>query len=395
MLLVELLLIGYFGFVVFHNFFFSAASFAQNDKAYFRTPSTKWNKIAVLIPSYKEDSVIVHTAECAQSHNYPSDFFKVFVIADSLQKDTIERLQNTGASILEVSFEKSTKVRALQFVLNKIEGYDIAVILDADNVMKEGFLEKINHAFNNGFHYVQGRRVAKNSDTSMAYLDSISESVNNQIFRKGYNAVGLSSSLIGSGMSFPFAVLKQHIMAMDSIGGFDRELCLRLLEDKHKIYYIESAEVYDEKTRRTSDFSNQRRRWLSSQFVYLRKYFNKGMAALFSGNFIFFEAAVLSNILLPRILTLGSLTILCIVGFLLRGYLVLGATWTWFLLLIYILALLIAIPRKYLNRKILFALATLPSVFMIMLVNLFRLKGANKKFIHTPHSNTPLEPKKP
>lgn len=394
MLLVELLLLGYFGFVVFHNFFFSAVSFAQNDRAYFKTPSTKWNKIAVLIPSYKEDGVIVHTASSAISHNYPADFFKVFVIADSLQKETVVQLKHTHADILEVSFEKSTKVRALQFVLSKLEGYDIAVILDADNVMKDGFLEKINHAFNNGFQYVQGRRVAKNSDTPMAYLDSISESINNQIFRKGYNAVGLSSSLIGSGMSFPFDVLKQHIMAMDSVGGFDRELCLRLLEDKHKIHYIESAEVYDEKTRKASDFSNQRRRWLSSQFVYLRKYFGKGVRALLSGNFIFFEAAVLSNLLLPRILTLGSLSILCILSFFLRHYLALGATWTWFLLIVYAVALFIAIPRKYLNKQILIALATLPKAFIIMLVNLFRLKGANKKFIHTPHSNTPVEVKK-
>jgi cellulose synthase/poly-beta-1,6-N-acetylglucosamine synthase-like glycosyltransferase len=395
MLLVELLLIGYFGFVVFHNFFFSAVSFTRTDGGYFKTPSTKWNKIAVLIPSYKEDGVIVHTAECARSHNYPSEFFDVFIIADSLLKETIDRLRKTNADILEVSFEKSTKVRALQFVLSKIEGYDIAVILDADNVMNDGFLEKINHAFNNGFHYVQGRRIAKNSDTPMAYLDSISESINNQIFRKGYNAVGLSSSLIGSGMSFPFAVLKHHIMAMDSVGGFDRELCLRLLEDKHKIYYIESAEVFDEKTRKTSDFSNQRRRWLSSQFVYLRKYFSKGIDALFKGNFVFFEAAVLSNLLLPRILTLGLLTILGILSLLLREYLVLGAMWTWSLLLVYMIAMLIAIPRKYLNRKMLSAMATLPSVFIIMFVNLFRLKGANKKFIHTPHSNAPLEPKKP
>lgn len=394
MLLIELLLLGYFGFIVFHNFFFSAVSFAQNDEAYFKAPSTKWNKIAVLIPSYKEDGVIVHTAECAKSHNYPVDFFNVFVIADSLQKETVEQLKHTNATILEVSFEKSTKVRALQFVLSKIEGYDIAVILDADNVMNDGFLEKINHAFNNGFQYVQGRRIAKNSDTPMAYLDSISESINNQIFRKGYNAVGLSSSLIGSGMSFPFAVLKKHIMAMDSVGGFDRELCLRLLADNHKIYYIESAEVYDEKTRKTSDFSNQRRRWLSSQFVYLRKYFREGISALLKGNFVFFEAAVLSNILLPRILTLGSLFILCLVSTLVSRYLVLGALWTWTLLIVYSIALLIAIPKKYLNRKILAALLALPGVFVIMLVNLFRLKGANKKFIHTPHSNTPLEPKK-
>jgi len=395
MLIVEILLIGYFGFVVFHNFFFSAVSFAQNDREYFSGPSTKLNRIAVLIPSYKEDGVIVHTAKCAQAHHYPSSHFKVFVIADSLQPATLSRLRETGAEILEVSFEKSTKVRALQFALNQLEeDFDIAVILDADNVMKDGFLDKINHAFNNNYQYLQGRRVAKNSDTPLAYLDSISEAINNQIFRKGYNAVGLSSSLIGSGMAFPFGVLKRHINAMDSVGGFDRELCLRLLDENHKISYIESAEVYDEKTRKSSDFSNQRRRWLSSQFVYLRKYFRKGVNALLSGNFVFFEAAVLSNLLLPRILTLGALTILSALSFLFKDYTLLGGYWALSLLALYVFALAIAIPRQYLNKNIFLALAALPNAFFIMLVNLFRLKGANKKFIHTPHSNTTVESKK-
>ncbi|MBT1688365.1 glycosyltransferase [Dawidia soli] len=394
MLVLEIILLVYFGFVVFHNFFFSAISFIYREDGFYKGPVNKHSRIAVLIPSYKEDGVIISTAELAVRHNYPPEAFTVFVIADSLQPATVQALRQTGATVFEVSFEKSTKVRALQYALARMEGYDIAVVLDADNVMKEGFLAKVNHAFNNGFRNLQGRRVAKNSDTPMAYLDSISEAINNQIFRKGYNAVGLSSSLIGSAMAFPFQPFRDNINAMDSVGGFDRELHLRLLAQKQRIYYLESAEVYDEKTRQAEAFSNQRRRWLSSQFVYLQRNFGKGVRQLLKGDFVFFEASVLSNLLLPRILTLGCLPILVILFTLLRHYLVLGYAWTWAYAILYVAALVIAVPAKYFDRKLFAAVASLPKAFALMFLNLFRLKNANKKFIHTPHSTTTVESKK-
>lgn len=386
MIVIEIILISYLGFVVFHNFFFSFISFFYSDKEYYAAPSVvKFQKIAVLIPAYKEDNVIVSTAQSACSHNYPSGKFTVVVIADSLLPETIATLKNTGATILEVSFEKSTKVKALQVALNKLEDYEIAVVLDADNIMEQDFLLKINNAYNNGFTCLQGRRTAKNINNSFSLLDGISESINNQIFRKGYNATGLSSSLIGSGMAFPFQLFKDNINGMNSIGGFDRELCLRLIESGQKIYYLQDAIVYDEKVEKPEVFAKQRRRWLSSQFVYLKRYFFKGLKSLFKGNFAFFEAAALSNLLLPRILMLGVLVLLSIAYFPIKEFLQIKINWPLLYLCIYMVALFIAVPKKYLNKKLLLALSKLPQAFIIMLVNLFRLRNANKSFIHTPH----------
>jgi len=50
-----------------------------------------------------------------------------------------------------------------------------------------------------------------------------------------------------------------------------------------------------------------------------------------------------------------------------------------------LLALMLAVPRSFYNRTTLRALAALPGSFLIMLTSLFRLKGANKRFIHTQH----------
>lgn len=57
----------------------------------------------------------------------------------------------------------------------------------------------------------------------------------------------------------------------------------------------------------------------------------------------------------------------------------------WILFFFLILALLLAIPSSLLNKRLIIALFELPYSFLLMFCNLFRLKGANKKFIHTSH----------
>ena len=89
--------------------------------------------------------------------------------------------------LVEVSFEKSTKSKALNAAMAVLDDdYDIALVLDADNIMESDFISKIDKAFANGAVVVQGHRVAKNLNTSLAVLDAISEEVNNHIFRKGH-----------------------------------------------------------------------------------------------------------------------------------------------------------------------------------------------------------------
>jgi hypothetical protein len=49
-------------------------------------------------------------------------------------------------------------------------------------------------------------------------------------------------------------------------------------------------------------------------------------------------------------------------------------------------ALLISIPTKFYNYNTLKAVAGLPKGMFLMLLSLLKIKGANKKFIHTKHT---------
>jgi cellulose synthase/poly-beta-1,6-N-acetylglucosamine synthase-like glycosyltransferase len=47
----------------------------------------------VFMPAYKEDEVILHTSKQALLQTYPSHRYDVYVIADSLQEETLNELK--------------------------------------------------------------------------------------------------------------------------------------------------------------------------------------------------------------------------------------------------------------------------------------------------------------
>src|SRR6202012_5609145 len=167
-------------------------------------------RFAIYIPAYKEDAVIVDTALAALMLDYPTEKREIVVIADSLMPDTLNKLREMPIQVVVVHFDKSTKAKALNQALSATIGmYDYALILDADNVCANDFLYRMNDALNSGYKVVQAQRVAMNTETIFALLDAISEGINNHIFRKGHNALGLSSAIIGSGMALDFTLFKE------------------------------------------------------------------------------------------------------------------------------------------------------------------------------------------
>ncbi|PKP35285.1 MAG: N-glycosyltransferase [Bacteroidetes bacterium HGW-Bacteroidetes-17] len=344
-------------------------------------------KYAVLIPGYKEDQVIIDVAADALNQDYPKELYDVIVIADSFKKETLVELSKLNVRIIEVSFELSTKSKALNAAMNELgDDYDVAVVLDADNIMQTDFISKVNRAFNLGFTAVQGHRVAKNTNTNFAVLDAISEEVNNRIFRKGHRVLGLSAALIGSGMAIDYKYFKNMMKSIKAIGGFDKEIELQILKETRIIGYLEDAFVYDEKVQKAEVFSNQRRRWLSAQIHYFSKDFLNSVKHLFKyRNFDYFDKAI-QFVQPPRIMLLGLLGIINIFSILFNSN-------EWIMAWLYVLAAVIltfifSIPGKFYNLKTLFAVVTLPKAFFLMFLSLLRVRGANKKFIHTEHTST-------
>ncbi|MGF2412502.1 glycosyltransferase family 2 protein [Ferruginibacter sp.] len=385
---IQLVILILLGSATLYIFIFSFAGLFYKQSKY--VTAKKSRKIAVLIPGYQEDEVIIEVAKSALQQQYPTDLFDVVIIADSFQQETLTALKTLPIKVIEVSFDKSTKSKALNKGMAALSSqYDIAVVLDADNVMALDFLSKINAAFEQGFIAVQGHRAAKNTNNSWAILDAVSEEINNNIFRKGHRVLGLSSAIIGSGMAFKYDYFKQLMSTVTAVGGFDKEIELKMLKAGHKIIYLDDALVYDEKVQKADVFGNQRRRWLSAQLHYFRKDFFNALKHLFlKGNIDYFDKAM-QFIQPPRILLLGAVMLLgvsfVVVNFLLNNDFIFSAGWI-IIAVACILSFLFSIPKSFYNANTFKALVSLPKGMLMMLLSLLKIKGANKKFIHTKHT---------
>ena len=347
-------------------------------------PARSCKRFAVLIAAYREDAVILSTVHACLAQDYPDDRYDVVVISDHMLPETNAVLSSLPIKLLQVDFEKSTNTKSLQAALGYLDkaAYDIALVIDADNIIAPSYLSELNDAFSvSGVRVVQTHRVAKNLNTGMAYLDAISEEINNSIFRLGHVNLGMSAALIGSGMAFEYPLFYDAMMDNTSVGGFDRVLEMKLLYKGIHIHYLPDTIVRDEKIQKANSFYRQRRRWLSAQYYSFFEFANHLLPAIRSGKWDFCDK-LYQQISLSRVLLLGFVFIISLAQSLFASP---SACKWWGIFILLLLALTLAIPRKYWKWRLLKAVCWVPYSFLLMLLNLFRLKEANRRFIHTTH----------
>ncbi len=380
LVIIEKILYVYFAISVIYILIFSLASIPG--KIFRYEKSRKKLGFLILIPAYKEDKVISATVDSLLDQQYDKEKYLICVISDGMKAETNESLREKGINVLEAPSPLGTKANALKFALygaDKVyEGYDYIVILDADNVVEQDFLDRINDAARGGAKAIQCHRRAKNLNTSVALLDAVSEEINNSVFRKGHVRLGLSSALIGSGMAFEFGLFSRNVSKL-STAGEDKELERLLLKEGIYIEYLDYVNVYDEKVQNEKSFYNQRRRWIASQVNILRTSVKDIPGAIFSGNIDLLDK-ILQWMMPPRVILLGFLVIASLAGLFFIPY----YPFRWaILLLLLLLSFAAAIPDRFITVKNLKALFRLPLLFLLMILNFFRIKGAKDKFIHT------------
>lgn len=267
MIIADMLLFIIIAATVLYLGIFATASLFNKGHETLRTK--KQNRFVVLIPSYKQDAVIEQAVISILSQAYPQRMFDVTVISDHQDEMTNMRLAQYPITLLTPNFEESTKAKSLQYAifnLPEFKIYDIALVLDADNIVEQDFLSKVNEAFESAAtKAIQMHRISRNRDTTAALLGSIFEEINNAIFRRGHINVGLSSALAGSGIAYDFAWFKTNVMKARTAGE-DKELEALLLRQEIFIDYFDDIYIYGEKKRTTAKLNQQRGRWALEQF---------------------------------------------------------------------------------------------------------------------------------
>ena len=376
--------------VMYILFFALASLLPQKNKT--SNLKTQNSKFLVLFPAYHEDAVIIDSVKSFLQQDYPKELYQVVVISDNMTQDTNEQLSELPITLLQPTFEQSSKAKALQFAISHNENSNLktqtsnyVVILDADNIVAPNFLSQLSRIARPGIT-IQCHRTAKNADNDIAALDGLSEEINNSIFRKGHNRIGMSSALIGSGMCFNYEWFKNHVCMLESAVE-DRELEALLMKQGIYIHYAEDIKVMDEKVSNSDNFQRQRLRWMTGQvqaFFHMLTYVPK---AIITANINYIDKTI-QQALIPRSILLVLTPLLAVfssVYALLTTHYSLFIIQWWTLYAMLMAAIFVAIPAPIRTSALFSKIATIPKLVWKMVLNIQKIDHKNTTFIHTTH----------
>lgn len=227
----------------------------------------KQHKYGILVSARNERAVIGKLIESIKSQDYPAELITTFVVAHNCTDDTAKVAREAGAVCYEwTDNTKKTKGYALQFLLEQIrrdygiESYDAYIIFDADNLLKEDYMTRMNESFDAGEMVVTSYRNTKNFDDNwisasygIHWLRTIRlESRAKSIFR-------LANRVQGTGYMFSSKLVKDGWKYTGLTE--DRYFCADIVTDGYRISYNHRAEFFDEQPTNIRIAMRQRLRW--------------------------------------------------------------------------------------------------------------------------------------
>lgn len=355
--------------VLYLGFFAITSLFVRHSE----TPRTKkQNRFIVLIPSYKSGRSLEMTVKSILGQSYFQRSFDVTVIADNEDEMTLFHLAQQPITLLTPNFEKSSRTKSLQLAINNLPQfkiYDVAVILEAGDVVETEFLEQINDAYESaGTKAIQAHKLSLNRDTTSARLSAIFEEINNSIFRRGHISIGLPAAMASSGMVFDFNWFKEHILAAKITWG-EKELEALLAHQHIYVDYFDKIYVYNEKARQAEEFNRQHRNWMITQAKTFFRNVRYLPAAIMNRHYDLIDK-LLQWMLMPRMMMMALITIMCIViPFI---YMTAALKW-WALFAIVVFIFALATPNYLVDEKWDSTFFKLPFVLFSSVLEKFKL----------------------
>lgn len=232
-------------------------------------------KFVVFVCARNEENVIRLSVKSLLLSKYPADCLEVIVLADNCSDATVERAREAGATVWEKTVPSQGKGDVLSWGIDKLlkrGGFDAIAVFDADNVISDQWLEKVNDALQSGETVVTGRRHSSNAQTNtISGWYTVYWSTMNELSNRVRTNLGLSAKLTGTGFAFLPSVLgsegwKTRTMVEDV------EFTLHLNIRGGRIAYVPEADYSDEQPVAVTSMWRQLRRWTTGGWQVIRLY---------------------------------------------------------------------------------------------------------------------------
>lgn len=247
------------------------------------------HRYAVLISARNEELVIGNLLDSISAQDYPSSLVRVFVVADNCTDKTAKVARAHGAIVYERFNDKLVgKGYALEYLLDRIgeeygDVFDEYMVFDADNLLSEDYISRMNETFSDGYRIITSYRNSKNyGDNWISAGYALWFLREAKYLNNARYLLGTSCAVSGTGFLFSREILK-------SCGGWpfhllveDIEFTIHNIVSGEKVGYCPRAVLYDEQPTKFSQSWKQRMRWARGYIQILRKYGGRLLHGIFA-----------------------------------------------------------------------------------------------------------------
>ncbi|MBR2745539.1 MAG: glycosyltransferase family 2 protein [Erysipelotrichaceae bacterium] len=258
-----------------------------------KTCDFRYHRYAVLICARNEEAVIADLLTSINNQTYPKEYYRTFVMADNCSDRTAEIARENGAIVYTRHNELQVgKGYALEKLLSDIEKdfgdtFERYMVFDADNILKEDYIEQMNISYCQGNRIIAGYINSKNYDSNWISAGySLFLLKKNRYLNNARYLLGLSCAINGTGFLFDRELIgswNYHTLTEDI------ELSVDQACRHNRIAYCEKAVLYDEQPTSFRQSFYQRVRWAKGYLQVIRKYSFRLLKGIADGDFCCYD----------------------------------------------------------------------------------------------------------
>ena len=220
----------------------------------------------IVVPAHDEEAGIAATVEHLVEHCGAAD--RVLVVADNCSDATASRARDAGATVLERQEDLHRgKGYAIFFALEHLDSAPpaVVVLVDADCRLSAGGIEQLVAAAAAQGRPIQAEYVfAAPTKSVVSVISSLATLVRNVVRPRGLLRLGRPTHLVGSGMAFPWPVLRAcpppgSDLVEDLVMGIELALA------GHPALHCPAVTVMSDLPSSSEAARGQRRRWEHGQ----------------------------------------------------------------------------------------------------------------------------------
>lgn len=261
--------------IYFHHNLFLILSIFFKKKKY--KDASKNHFYGYIISARNEENVIGNLIDSIKQQDYPSDMYKIYVIADNCTDNTAKVAKENGAIVLErFNTEKIGKSYALNdifnFAINDCDKIEAFIVLDADNLVDKNFTKEMNKAFDAGLPIATSFRNSKNyganwvaSGAGMTFLREC------RVMHRMRSRLGMSAYVSGTGFLVDKKIIIENGGWINHLLIEDVEFSIDQFLKGRKVAYVDDAIIYDEQPTSFKDSCKQRLRWCKGNHQCFKK----------------------------------------------------------------------------------------------------------------------------